>query len=83
MLDFHSRNRTTSFLYHIDLSQCIPLKAVPDAVSSKNASRVCTKSGHALVDGLHSIENTVLTNPYFSLTGKIEGVEQDRSLTAS
>jgi hypothetical protein len=35
------------------------------------------------VDGLHSIEKAILTNAHFSLTPKIEGVEQDRSLTAS
>jgi hypothetical protein len=34
------------------------------------------------VDGLHSIEKPILTNPHFLLTGKIEGVQQDRSLTA-
>jgi len=29
------------------------------------------------------LEIRVLTNAYFSLTGKIKGVQQDRSLTAS
>jgi hypothetical protein len=35
------------------------------------------------VDALHSIENSILTKLYFSLTQKIERVQQDRSLTAS
>jgi hypothetical protein len=35
------------------------------------------------VDGLHSIENTDVRQRDFSLTAKIEGVQQDRSLTAS
>jgi hypothetical protein len=34
------------------------------------------------VDVLHSIEKAILTNLHFSLTQKIEGVQQDRSLTA-
>jgi hypothetical protein len=35
----------------------------------------CTKFGHLAVDGLHSIENAILTNLYFSLTPEIEGVK--------
>jgi hypothetical protein len=40
------------------------------------AKRVCTKSGHPPVDWLHSIENTRVASGDFSLTKKIEGVEQ-------
>jgi hypothetical protein len=43
----------------------------------------CTKSGQRLVDGLHSIENTGVRKRDFRLTGFLEGVQQDRSLTAS
>ena len=43
----------------------------------------CTIFGHRLVDGLHSIENTQVTNCDFRLTLFLEGVQQDRSLTAS
>jgi len=43
----------------------------------------CTIFGHRLVDGMHCIEKSVLTKAYFLLTHKIEGVQQDRSLTAS
>jgi hypothetical protein len=43
----------------------------------------CTKSGHPPVDALHSIEKSILTNSHFSLTAEVEGVQQDRSLTAS
>jgi hypothetical protein len=43
----------------------------------------CTISGHMPVNELHSIENTCVTKRDFSLTGFIEGVQQDRSLTAS
>jgi hypothetical protein len=50
---------------------------------SKTCTANCTKSGHPPVDGLHSIEKSILTNPHFSLTQKIEGVKQDCSLTAS
>jgi hypothetical protein len=41
----------------------------------KTVSLDCTNSGHAAVDGLHSIEKTILTNPCFPLTPKIEGVK--------
>jgi hypothetical protein len=33
--------------------------------------------------GCTRLKTRVLTKAYFSLTGKIEGVQQDRSLTAS
>jgi hypothetical protein len=35
------------------------------------------------VNGLHLIEITGLTNWFFLLTKKIQGVQQDRSLTVS
>jgi hypothetical protein len=37
----------------------------------------CTKSGHPLVDALHSIENTHLADAAFSLTKIIEGVKTE------
>jgi hypothetical protein len=43
----------------------------------------CTNSGQAPVNGVHSIENTDVTKRDFSLTQEIEGVQQDRSSTAS
>jgi len=52
-------------------------------VPGKNDSQGCTIFGHGLVDGLHSIENTCVTARDFRLTEFIEGVQQDRSLTAS
>jgi hypothetical protein len=47
------------------------------------ASPLCTISGQVLVDGLHSIENTLVMKRAFQLTLFSEGVQQDRSLTAS
>jgi len=38
---------------------------------------------HAPVNGLHLIEIAALTNCFFLLTKKMEGVQQDRSLTVS
>ncbi len=36
----------------------------------------CTKFGQGAVDGVHSIENTRVAGGDFSLTKKLEGVEQ-------
>jgi hypothetical protein len=58
-------------------------KTAPVAAFTEIRCGNCTKSGHPPVDGLHSIEKSRLTNWHFSLTQKIEGVKQDRSLTAS
>jgi hypothetical protein len=66
-----------------DSGQCTRANPALDAAFAKTRRSRCTKSGHPPVDGLHSIEKSTLTNPYFSLTQKIEGVKQDRSLTAS
>jgi hypothetical protein len=49
----------------------------------KTRGGICTKSGHGLVDGVHSIEKSIVRSAHFSLTEKIERVQQDRSLTAS
>jgi hypothetical protein len=38
---------------------------------------------HTPVNGLHSIENAQLTNSFFSLTKKIQGVKHNCSLTVS
>jgi hypothetical protein len=59
------------------------MKSLVRRGSAKNEFLICTKSGHMLVDGVHSIENTDVTECDFSLTEIIEGVELDRSLTAS
>src|ERR1700733_1461072 len=40
--------------------------------TAKFAATRCTKSCHVPVNGLHSIENTSLTNQNFSLTPKLE-----------
>jgi hypothetical protein len=47
------------------------------------ASSSCTKSGHPPVDHLHSIENKIDKIAQFSLTQKLEGVQENRSLTVS
>jgi hypothetical protein len=44
---------------------------------------LCTKFCHGPVNGLHSIENKRVADACFSLTKKIGGVQQDRSLTVS
>jgi hypothetical protein len=55
----------------------------PPALLREDASSACTKSGHAPVDGLHSIENKSDRGTHFSLTSKLERVQGDRSLTVS
>jgi hypothetical protein len=49
----------------------------------ENCWPACTKSCQQPVNGLHSIENKTDTNANFSLTEKLKGVQQDRSLTVS
>ena len=49
-----------------------PASGVP---SARNCFSLCTNSGHAPVDGVHSLENTWVTNPNFLLTEKIKRVE--------
>jgi hypothetical protein len=51
--------------------------------SAQTHSRSCTKSGHAAVHELHSIENKSHRLAIFSLTQFLKGVQQDRSLTVS
>src|SRR5258708_6226723 len=77
-----TRNRILP-LFHIDSYQYGEQNAASGARFARNALRRCTKSGHRVVDGAHSIENTQVTKRDFSLTENIEGVQQDRSLTAS
>jgi hypothetical protein len=48
----------------------------PARLLREDANRGCTNSGHSPVDWLHSIENTRVASGDFSLTKKIEGVEQ-------
>jgi len=43
----------------------------------------CTKSGHPPVDGPHLLETKQDKTAFFLLTEKLEGVQQDRSLTVS
>ena len=58
-------------------------KPCPATPLRNPATRSCTKSGHPPVDAVHSTENKRDKTAYFSLTLKIEGVQQDRSLTTS
>ena len=57
-----------------------PASSLP---SARNGLLVCTKSCHPPVDAPHSIENKSDTSAIFLLTLKLEGVQQDRSLTVS
>ena len=67
----------------IDSSHVSLGKPRPARVLRENALSGCTISGHQPVNGVHSIQNTDVTKPDFSLTEFVEGVQQDRSLTAS
>jgi hypothetical protein len=42
---------------HLDPYQCAMRNSLSGAGSARNAVQVCTKSGQAPVDGLHSLEN--------------------------
>ena len=83
MRDFHKLETALRCALHIDSYQCCGRNSASDAVSARSDFPVCTKSGQRLVDGVHSIENTDVTEHDFSLTEIIEGVELNRSLTAS
>jgi hypothetical protein len=48
----------------------------PACVLREIAMFNCTKSGHPPVDALHSIENKSDKGRHFSLTAKLEGVQQ-------
>jgi hypothetical protein len=50
---------------YIDPCQCKCWEPLSGAGPARNDFPVCTKSGHAPVDGLHSIENTGGYNPLF------------------
>src|SRR5580704_437891 len=55
----------------------------PSVFRAQSATTCCTKCCHPPVDALHSTENEPDTGTHFSLTSKLEGVQQDRSLTVS
>jgi len=58
-------------------------KPASHTASAWISESACTKSGHVPVDWLHSIENAQLTNSFFPLTKKIQGVKHNCSLTVS
>src|SRR5579864_2804489 len=81
--DFHKPQAVVPPRARIDSYQYKVRKTACGAGFVKTRVPLCTKSGHWLVDALHSIENTQVTKRDFSLTEFLEGVQQDRSLTAS
>ena len=56
--DFHRLELASGRALHIDSHQCCGRKPAFGAASLGNQFEPCTKSGHRLVDGVHSIENT-------------------------
>src|ERR1700752_3059704 len=58
MLDFHKRSRRLSRAFHIDGGRCQERNFASGAGLVRSCKADYTKSGHRLVDGLHSIENT-------------------------
>jgi hypothetical protein len=56
--DFHKFEAEWRPAACIDLNEYIMRKLGSDAAFARDLLRVCTKFGHRLVDGLHSIENT-------------------------
>jgi hypothetical protein len=63
--DFHSLAGEVRVWLHIDFRQRILRKAASGAGFARNPVQRCTISGHALVDGVHSIENTRIYNVQF------------------
>ena len=68
--DFHSPETIPRFFANVAFSQRILRKAASDKAFAKNGFSHCTKSGHWLVDGLHSIENTCTYKRVFLIDGK-------------
>jgi hypothetical protein len=68
--DFHSTVLILSFARKIDFPRSMLRKAAPGAASAKNASAVCTISGHGAVNGLHSTENMCTYKRVFFVDGK-------------
>jgi hypothetical protein len=58
VLDFHKRPVNVFPDAHIDSCQYRGRKPPSDAGSARSELRVCTKSGHMPVDGVHLTENT-------------------------
>jgi hypothetical protein len=83
LLDFHTSATDPSRRKHIGSGQCTGANPALDAAFADTLLAHCTKTGHPPVDGPHSIEKPILTSAHFLLTPKIEGVKEDRSLTAS
>jgi hypothetical protein len=83
MRDFHKKLAGPGRQHPTDPNYILARKRASRAASAKTYFFVCTIFGHRPVDGVHSIENTCVTKVDFPLTELIEGVQQDRSLTAS
>jgi hypothetical protein len=65
------RTRGTAHESHSNRGNPSPARLLRDVVN-----QACTNSCHPPVDWLHSIENTRVASGDFSLTKKLEGVEQ-------
>jgi hypothetical protein len=83
LLDFHSRATTFSVIYDIPLIQQRLRKPRGVRVPAKMVQPVAPNPVTGLCTTCTQLKMHVLTNAYFLLTEKIEGVQQDRSLTAS
>jgi hypothetical protein len=83
VLDFHKRETTVQFRtrsIHINERREKPQLA---RVSRKVHSVAAPFSGTGLWTGCTRLKKQIVTTASFRLTEKIEGVQQDRSLTAS
>jgi len=68
--DFHKREIEWRGRFCLILVEPAARKSLSGAGSVRNWFPVCTKSGHWLVDGLHSIEKTDSCRREFSIDGK-------------
>ena len=68
--DFHKSEIISCLFASVAFSQRILRKAASDTGFAKTGVEGCTKSGHRLVDGLHSIENTPTYRAWFFVDGK-------------
>jgi hypothetical protein len=73
---FHRRVTSTVFSPNVFLARNSQQTARNPGTAWKSHGWIAPNSSRMPVDGLHSIEKTILTNLYFSLTLRIEGVKR-------
>jgi hypothetical protein len=81
--DFHNPETASVLAHYIDSYQCCGRNSAFGAGLREMGFGIAPNPVTALWTACTRLKTHVLTNAYFSLTEKIEGVQQDRSLTAS